>query len=49
MELERYRRLRQRDTKEMYDQSLEEKRQVKYMEKMLDEVGFLFTETMIFE
>lgn len=38
MEIEKYRRLTQKDTKEMYDQALEDKQQMKRMEQMLDEV-----------
>ena len=38
MEIDKYRRLTQKDTKMMYDNALEEKQQVKRMEEMLDEV-----------
>lgn len=38
VEIDKYRRLMQKDTKNMYDSALEEKGQVRRMEKMLDEV-----------
>lgn len=38
LELERFKRSTQIDTKNMYDKTLEEKRKVKQMEQQLDEV-----------
>lgn len=39
MEIDRYRKLTQQDTKAMYDDALEEKNQVKRMDQLLDEVS----------
>jgi hypothetical protein len=38
MELDRYRKLNQKDVRTMYDKSLEDKRKVKQMEQQMDEV-----------
>ena len=38
MEIERYRKLTQKDVKNMYDKSLEDRNKVKQMEKQMDEV-----------
>jgi hypothetical protein len=39
VELDRYRKLTQKETKVIYDNALEEKQQVKRMEQMMDEVS----------
>ena len=38
MELDRYRKLTQKDVRNMYDKSLEDKHKVKQMEQQMDEV-----------
>jgi len=38
MEIERFRKLTQKDIKKMYDKSLEDRYKVKQMEKQMDEV-----------
>ena len=38
MELERYRKLTQKDVKHMYDKAVDDKRKVKQMEQQMDEV-----------
>lgn len=39
MELDRYRKLTQKEVKTMYDKSLEDRYKVKQMEKQMDEVN----------
>ena len=38
MELDRFRRLTQKDVKGMYDRSIDDRRKVKHMEQQMDEV-----------
>ena len=38
MELERYRKLTQKEVKKMYDKAMEDRFQVKQMERQMDEV-----------
>lgn len=40
MELDRFRRLTQKDVKVMYDKAVEDRRKVKQMEQQMDEVIF---------
>lgn len=40
MELDRFRRVTQKDVKGMYDRAIEDRRKVKHMEQQMDEVIF---------